>query len=393
MAEFRFRNFSDLAFLQAIDKPRFLAPLLTRYESFCRSKGIEPGQLRNDDPSARMLLDVFARPDEQMPGPLLNDLHMIDGLADDDGHDRILEEADSAATDLSNIDADLGPGDFALAVLLQHPRLIRRCQEKSVCEKVKRYYEYPSSDRRRLSHSDFAHHRTDLETVLSPWFQHRKRTELCEVFVYQEGSEVRLLVTHGGIFRSTGNITRDLRRSRLAFRPQKHDSLIYDTSTGVLKIHAQFQSEREQYRTAVGEVLFGDPGYFPERAPYTLENLRTNGGTLTLVDGMQSIRLTEVAVEHTTDGCHLQKLYGQDLTAAIAGHGTLPLNRGLLVQAAFSIRFSGGGRARRVEVRLPNVAEYDRERDGPVVEAFFRANGFLLPVSDDEQPDHLVAVA
>lgn len=393
MPEFHFRNFSDIAFLQAIDKPRFLSKLLMPHAAYFSHRDVNVAALDNSDDGTRSLLTIFTHPDDQLPGELLHELHLLDSLADDDGHERIVEEAVDCGVDLSGIDNDLCAGDFVLAVYLAHPGLIRRCQEKQVCQKIKRYYEYPSADGRRLDAAQTGGAKVALEGALGPWFGARRRSELCEVFVYQDGPDARLLVTHGGIFRVAAHVTNKLKRSRLPYRPERHDSIIYDTRTGILKIHAQYHAEREIYRKTFGEIFFAGEGHFPERAPYTLESLRSNGGVITLVDGIRSVCLTEVTVEMDTDRCRLQISKGADLSAAVAGKGTLSFNRGTIVQATFSISYSSGGRPRNLSVRLPNVAEYDREKDGPVVEAFLQANGLVLPAGHDVQRDDLVAAA
>lgn len=234
----------------------------------------------------------------------------------------------------------------------------------------------------------------ELQEILGPWFDSRQRTRTCEVFVYEEGTEIRCLVTHGAPYRTDANITtRTLERSRIGYRPQRHDSILYDTGTGILRIHAQFPAERIAYAEAFGRVLFDDRAYFPEGASYTLEPLRTNGGVLAVVAGMRSVRLTEVCIEWDTEKCRQQILKGDDLAEMVAGCGSLDVARGEIIRASFSIEYSSGGRARRLEVCLPNVADHDRDRDGPVVDAFLRVNHLLAAESDGGGSGTLVAAA
>jgi hypothetical protein len=218
--------------------------------------------------------------------------------------------------------------------------------------------------------------------ALGPWFAQRKRTRKCDTFVYQEDDEIRILITHGGLFRSDGNITKGLKLSRLGWRPQKHDSIIYDTGTGVLKVHAQYPPERQIYREVFGHALVSNADYFISSSCYTLEPLRSNSGVLVLADGVERARLTEVVVETGATDCSQIRYNGNDLTAIVAGRGTLPFPAGDIVLGCFALKYTSGGRARKLEMRLPNVADYDRVRDGPPTEAFIRANGF--PVSDSE---------
>lgn len=393
MPQLRFQNFGNLSFLLSVDKPRFLSGPLAEHTAYFAVHGIDVGALSNDDACARRLFKVFTRPDDAMPGALLQTLHLLDALADEAGHERILEEAKRCNAGLGDIPDDLCPGDFALAVWSRQPRLLRICHEKTVCQSFKRYYEYRSRDERRIDLATVKAGIGELQEILGPWFESRRRTRTCEILIYEDGTEIRCLVTHGALYRIEGNITANLERSRIGYRPQRHDSILYDTGTGTLKIHAQFAPERFAYREALGQVLFHDPAYFPERPTYTLECLRSNGGVLTVVAGMRSVRLTEVWIERDTDKCRQHILKGDDLTEIVAGFGSSDIARGEIVRANFSIEYTSGGRARKLGLCLPNVADHDRDRDGPVVDAFLHANHFLATGSEESGPGDLVAAA
>ncbi len=391
MPQLRFRNFSSLTFLQSIDKPRFLAPLLAGHAEFFARHGVDVAALTNDDSCARLLLAALTTPDENMPGTLLRDLYVLDELADEDGHQRIFDEAGRRGIDLGQIPDDVSAGDFAVLVLLQHPHLIRVCHEKMVVRQVKRYYEYRSQDDRRFAMGDVEAGLGMIRATLGPWFAERKRTSTCELFTYEEGGEIRVLLTHGGLFRSDGSITSHLELSRLGWRPQKHDSVIYDTGSGILRIHASYEPERNAYREAFGSALAGSAAFFVDAAPYSLESLRSTGGVLTLVDGLDSARLTEVLVEMDGTDCRQIQLKGDDLAESIAACGEVVVPPGEIVRACFALGYRSGGRDRKLEIRLPNVAEYDRDRDGNVTEAFLRANSFL--VTSHADADGLVDAA
>lgn len=62
MARLRFKNFTDLAFLQQVDKPRFLVPLLLPHQAYFRRHGLDVASLQNSDDHDRQLLDVLCAP-------------------------------------------------------------------------------------------------------------------------------------------------------------------------------------------------------------------------------------------------------------------------------------------------------------------------------------------
>jgi hypothetical protein len=196
--------------------------------------------------------------------------------------------------------------------------------------------------------------------------------------------------THGGLFRTDGNITDRLELSRLPWRPQKHDSVVYDVRTGILKVHARFEAERQVYRQTLGLALAADEDFFLAGACYTLEPLRSNGGVLILADGINRARLTEVVVEADSTEWRQTLIKGDDLSKLVAGCGETAVPAGEIVRAYFALSYTTGGRPRKLEVRLPNVADHDRDRDGRVNEGFLRANGFIVTSAD---ADGLVAAA
>ena len=262
MTQHGFRLFGNLSFLQSVDKVNNLSCFLAEHWEYFARQELDINALSNDDACARRLLEVFTRPDERMPGDLLRDLYILDQVADEDGYERIFEEAERLGVDLGSIPGNLCPGDFAIRVFRDHPNLIKISHEKTIARQVKRYYEYHSRGQQRFGLAEVEAAAEASKAILGPWFEQRKRTCKCETFVYQDGDEVRILITHGGLFRADGNITDRLELSRLPWRPQKHDSIVYDVKTGVFKVHARLEAERQVYRESLGQALASDAGFF-----------------------------------------------------------------------------------------------------------------------------------
>jgi len=375
MARLRFKNFSDLAFIQGIDKPQYLRPLLEPHREYFERQGIDVTNLKNGDGTDRDLLRVFTQPGEDMPAELLETLYVLDDLADESGHDRIQHEAERQGINLDG--SDLTPGEFAVMVQSGHPALVQVCHEQTFYRKIKNYQEYQAKGSRRLNLASVRKKLKQLEATLGPWFESKDRSPACEIYAYEEGGEIRFVITHGRMLRTDGSFDRRLRRSRVAYRPQKHDSVIYDNKTCILKINAQTRAEKDHYRDTFGQVLFDDAGFFPGEDLYTLAPLKRGTDALRLVPGIESIRLTEVWIQIDNDQRFVQISKAYNLAESIARYGRPNLAEGRLVRASLLVKYSSGGRARKLELRPTNVAIYDHDRDGGPAEAFMRANGYL----------------
>jgi len=377
MARLRFKRFSDLAFLQSIDKPQYLAPLLAPFSEYFSRQGLDVSNLTNDDATDRKLLEVFTKPDEDMPGDLLALLYQLDDLADDAGHDRILNEVVLCGEPIDGLTGEMTCGEYAIAVYRTKPGVIQACYEKTVHRKIKNYAEFQSASGARLTLAAARRGKAALEQALATWFDGRNRGMVCEIYPYEEGSEIRFVVTHGQTYRSEGSIDKNLRKSRVAYRPQKHDSIIYDTQTGIVKLNAQSLPEKEEYRKQFGRVFFNDPEHFPSGDIYTLKPMQAAHVDLSLPHGIASAQLCEVWIQIADDQNVLQITKGYDLLRSAKSKACPNIAVGEIVRAAFRVKYSGGGKARRLDVRPPNIAIYDRDRDGVAAEAFLQANRFM----------------
>lgn len=373
-----FKRFSDIGFLQSLDKPRWLVPLLRRHEDYFRGQGLDLSSLRNDEDSARRLLEVFTRADEETPQDLLDVLYMIDDLADEVGHDKLLTHGKQAGLDMSWATDSMTAGDFALAAQIHHPGLVRRCAAL-VARKVKNFTEYRAKKDKGLTLEHAIGNAKALAEALSPWFESRGRSPVCEVHPYQDGDEIRFTITHGQLYRSDGSISKSMAMQRVTFRPQQHDAVIFDNRTMTLKVNARNNGERGLYRTAFGQVLFGNPDHFPaDGRIYTLEPLRRSPLDFRPVVGIRGVVLTEVWIEFESPDQRVEKYQSRDLSVSIANDGRPNLRAGRLTHGVLMVRYSSGGRARKLEIRPPNVAIFDRDRDGEVTERFLEANGFVI---------------
>lgn len=377
MAKRKFKRFSDLGFLQSIDKPKHLFPLLVPYADYFEQQGLDLSKLANNDASERKLLEVFTKPDEEMPGSLQETLYVIDDLADDPGHDRIAGEIERSGEPIEGLNGDMTPGEYAIAAFRAKPGLLKACHEKIVYRKIKNYSEFQSVNNSRLSFAEVKKKKTALEEGLAAWFGKMDRGEVCEIYPYEEGQEIRFIVTHGITYRSQGTIDKNLRKSRITFRPQKHDSVVYDNRTGVLKVNAQTLPEKEEYCKQFGQVFFDNAEHFPAGDIYTLNAMKAADFRVSVPNDIGGASLCEVWITIGDNQEILQITKGYDLLNSAKEKTRLNLEEGDIIRAAFKVKYRSGGKPRKLEIRPPNIAIYDRDRDGAAGEAFIKANKFF----------------
>jgi hypothetical protein len=172
-----------------------------------------------------------------------------------------------------------------------------------------------------------------------------------------------------------GNLPLD--RSRVGYRPQQRDTVIFDPRGCVLKVSAQADGERELYRQTFGMVFFEDERHFEVRDIYSLEPLRFSPASLVTVAGVESARVVELRLRSSDEHANDYLSQGHDLLAPGRPWDSARLARGRIIRASFLLAYRSGGPPRKLEIRPPNVALYDRMRDGEITEAFLLANGFL----------------
>ena len=381
MAGVDLKKFSELGFLQSIHIDG-LVKVLAPYSTYFAGQGLDLATLRNDDPSARLLHTVFTRADEDTPRDLLDVLYMIGDLADDVGHDKLMLYSMQARLDMTWATGHMTPGDFVIETYVRHPHLVRNCAAL-VARKIKNYTEYRAKNDKKLTLDRAMKKSDDLAKVLSPEFEKKARSPVCQVHAYQDGHEIRFSITHGLLYRSDGTISKANSMERVAFRPQQHDSVLFDTRTFTLKINTRTIWERGLYRQAIGQVMFDDVDHFPGLGIYTLAPLRVSPLRFHPVVGIKDngIVLTEVWIQYDTDDHRVEKILSDDLSISIAAEGKPNLQAGAVVRASLMIKYSSGGRARKLEIRPPNVAIYDHDRDDDVTELFLKENGFVAPAT------------
>jgi hypothetical protein len=209
MRHVRLRWFSDLSFIQQVDKPRFLVPLLIPYAAYFRRHGVEVATLSNTDEHDRQLLEVFLAADEEMPSELADTLRRLDDLSDDAGHDLILDELERNEIPrrgilASVIGEDLSPIEFAIAVHCRYPQQVRDAHDRLAHGRNGFYEEYEAISDTPITIAEARAKAAGLEYLVGHWFAAKNRGFACNVVVYEEKDQLWWAITHGRPYRFSG---------------------------------------------------------------------------------------------------------------------------------------------------------------------------------------------
>ncbi len=383
MARRILKNYCRLSTIRLTPKDLFRRLLLHHAEA-CRAGGLDPTDLRDDEASNQALWHLLACGSRGLPEELVEALHLVDDLADEAGHDALLTESNGQAIDggLGHLD----PRALALKAWLDHRDVFLRAHRRRFNGIASRFREFTGREPARITMPD-QEKVARLQGIFGEGFARRRRSSHCRIHVYSEGECVCFLVSHGRPVRSDEALEEPaslgegpllLRESWVAYRPQKHDLVVYDNRVARLKVNASDAATIRLYCEGFGEVLFGDRGWFVPGTVVSLGPLVELGrDALRPVPGIRSVELAAVMVRLDDDLHTTLSVGARDVFAVLQRYSPVELTDGRLTWAKLKIRYACGGRARKVEIRPPNQVEYDRRKHDLVTREFLEERGFL----------------
>ena len=391
----RLKRFTNVAVLKRIE----FSLLLEFLESNVRIRAflVERGLVWTTDPRQfdyNELARILMSPSVETPDELLDALYFVDGLADPEYCDRILEEAQKAGINLGT--EDPSPEDLALRAWLADRNILERVHAEQYRVRPKKFGSYFARSDARLDldrPSDIV--LSELEDDLDEWFDFKKKGRGTKVFPFFKSDGVWFLVRHGQRIKREGTLEADGESGSIFYRPEKFDVLIYYPHKGELAIHADTKGEREAYCRCLGEHLFGDANFFrldDAIAKYTLQPLIEHGRDALIctdVEGIKHIRLYELQFKRDSNQPNRWTVWGEDVFSDLELKGPDLVEEAdniSLLKAKFKVTFAGG-RERAVTVEPPNSASFEREPDNSVIHEWLDRRGFIC-THDNEEAGH-----
>lgn len=377
MARFNLKSFAQPDLLKKI-QPANLIPLLEPYRLFLDMKGFSLPSGADQEIDATALGGILAQPDEEMPGDLVEALHLIGSLGSDERFDELL---DLAAANEIETDGDVTALDLATQIWLKNPEALAMKDHEEYFQKRKSFESFRAANPEVVVAIDeLPTDLSALEESLDAYFLAKKRGVGCRVTRKDSAGEVRFLIEHGQPCKREPS-RKGSRSTSTFFRPEKTDVVIYDAIHNELRINAAAFADVREYRALFGRHIFGDEDRFVFTEKYTLEPLKRDGrASLKCSDiaGLESVTLREV--EYSWGGAfeHIEIHRAEGLFHALALIRRDIETEPQIRRAVFRIKLTGEKKFRTVTIKAGNKSGYNRGEEAMVIEDWLRARGFVL---------------
>lgn len=393
MPAFNLRRFSHPDTLKNV-APDHLIRFLLPHEAYLRSRNFElPKDADIESLDYATLAEVLMTPDESIPKDMVEALYIIHEMSTPEAMDTLLKDAEIEGIQITE-NPEPTPTDIAVQVFLQNRRYLESKHSEQFLTRARTFQYYQTED---IGRADFLTPTEEsvriLERDLDEWFVEHKRGRGSRVFHYIRDDGVWFLVRHGEPCKREGSIEAG-RSSSVFYRPEKHDVLVYQPISGEIGINAGTKGEKELYRKFFGLHLFGSEDFFPGEGKYTLDPLKVRGVDSLVcsdIDGMEWIRLREL--QFFWGGAHKEVVIwrADDIFAMLADkERTIPENAPI-IKAGFHVKFTDSKNPRTVSIRPSNIAQFQRDDDGELVEAWLQKRGFVLaPEREEDEEEELL---
>lgn len=399
MPTYNLQRFSNPDALKAVSIDcllRFLSP----YTEFFKMRGLDLDRFSGEEEGFDYLalVDILMTPDEDTPKELVDALYYVHEMATLEGMDFLLAEAEKRGIPL--VVEDPTPVDVAMRMWIHGGEIVECAHAKGSMTRPRTFVYFQTERKRSTSRAELNMDSIGaLQDDLDDYFMRRQRGRGSRVFIFDRFDEVWFLIRHGEPFKREGTMD-DGKPSSIFYRPEQYDVVVYNPRLGDLRIHAMTKGEVELYRTLFGRHLFGDDRYFPSKDKYTLEPLRSDGEASLVcsdIPGIERITLSELEFEQGGFRRNVVRWKSEDVFDMLKATGEEIPPCARLSKAVFKVLFTESMRSRTVSIKAPNIAQFQRDDDGRLIELWLELRGFVVSIgkADDEEErpeEYMVAV-
>jgi hypothetical protein len=322
------------------------------------------------------LLSVLENPDEQMPAALAEAFLLIDELSKAQDLVALLEIAQQAGLPIAT--AGRSPADVVAQLWLRDRELLRHARGHLSIRDRRRVVSFRGAGRGDGFAAPAASVLRAIEADLDTWFAEHGRGRGCRVHAFQRAGELSIAIRHGHRIEHLRTM-RDGKSEMLLYRPERYDLVIYRPGADELRVHADTEGVERLYRETLGVYLFGSRHYFSGEDKYNLEPLRIHGEQALNwhdVEGIEWVKLHELAYTWDTYGDEVVARRSKDILRKLFERGKRVHHEATLVRATFIVKIRGLRRARIVNIRGTNVAEYTQDVHAAVIDRWLAKREF-----------------
>lgn len=329
---------------------------------------------------------AIARPDKDSPPAMVDALHLINEMCSESAHDAMLEKIEEKKLKI-DLPSDVTTAEIALSLWMADSKLLYNLSIEELYT-IQRKFEFFRS---AVTPPPFLTPTPAQLTAMCRDFdeilQKTRRGKGSCLFIYNEDGEdmVRILIQHGQPCKREGNYINDKPESLLR-RPDVFDTLHYSKKTGELSVNCDSKKVLKRYLEVFSNHIFKRTDAFKPAKKYRLDPLWEKGdGCLSTAgiagDPLEKIVLREVTIAWNRQKKDFETRKALDLFAAMKDRHQAfkaPQNGyGEIIRAKFDVYFKKDkAKPRRLMIFPPNDAQYERDEDGKVLEAWMREQKF-----------------
>jgi len=396
MPTYNLQRFSNPDALKAVSIDcllRFLSPHIGFFKM--RGLDLDESSGEEEDFDYPALVDILMTPDEDTPKELVDALYYVHEMATLEGMDFLLTEAEKRGISLAVENPT--PIDVAMRMWTLGGEIVECAHAKESMARQRTFVYFQTDKKCGMSRDELNMDSIGaLQDDLDDYFMRRQRGRGSRVFVFDRFDEVWFLVRHGEPFKREG-ILDDGKSSSVFYRPERYDVVVYNPRLGDLRIHAATKGEVELYKTLFGRHLFGEDRYFPSKDKYTLEPLRSDGEASLVcsdIPGIECITLCELEFEQCGFRRNVVRWKSEDVFGMLNATDEEIPPWARLSKAVFKVLFSGCMRPRTVSIKTSNIAQFQRDDDGRLIDLWLELRGFVVSIGkasdEDETPEELM---
>lgn len=272
--------------------------------------------------------------------------------------------------------------DVAVEALLNHPAEAEQMHRYAALNKRRSFVYFQSKTE---SPPKFTH---DLDACVGKfkrkvnrYFHEKRWGSETRIYRVDRADELQLTIGHGMPRQFLEAIVGN-RFDYVDYRPVRDDLLCFNKLTGETKINAMTEAQRRMYRCTFGETFFDDVEMFPEGDIWTVEPLIQHGDralSVVNVPELLSAELVKVKLDLDTEEPEVITSERKHLITALQQRMKLFCDDdgiARIIEAKIELHFADSRKRRMVTIKPPNIAQFNRDNDAAIVEAFLADRGF-----------------